>query len=144
MKASRILTLTLLLGSEAVASSCGPLLPPDARFEAAQNVAIVRVVSAQVGSYTPEGLYGDKGKIERPMDAVVATAEVVEQLKGYVLSPSLIISRPPGLSGHVPIIVGQTYVVFAESGWSIQHTACHPLPLLHTIEPSLRETWRGL
>jgi hypothetical protein len=135
--------LALLASPTAFACSCSPAESYEQQYAAASSVAVVRIVSAHLGNYTPETIYDEHGKVDKPEAAVLATAEVAEQIKGHLSSPSLIVSPQPGKPCYKAVEVGQTYVVFSSGDWPILHSWCNPLPLLEQIPPALLATWRG-
>ena len=143
MKAFLALVVFLLAPFPALACSCGQPETLTQRFRSASAVAVVRVVSANPGEYEQPGLYSETGKIKVRQRAIFGRAKVMEQLKGVVRSPTLIIARPPDSPCSVPLVVGQTYVVFATGGWPINHSFCSSQPLLQHVSPVLVQRWRG-
>ena len=143
MKAFLALLAFLLAAPPAFACSCGQPETLSQRFNSATAVAVVRVVSASPGEYEPPGIYSESGKIRVRQRAIFGKAKVVEQLKGVVKSPSVIIARPPDSFCSVPLTVGQTYVVFVTGGGPINHSFCSAQPLLQHVGPALMRRWRG-
>jgi len=143
MKALLARAFALLASPAAFACSCGFPESYEQQYAAATDVAVIRIVAAHLGNYTPETLYDEHGKVYRPEAAVLATGEVTEQIKGHLASPSLVVSTRPGKSCHKAIEVGQTYVVFTSGDWPILQSWCDPLPLLEQIPPELLVRWRG-
>ena len=144
MKIRCALLVTLLASPSAYACSCGTPESLEQQYAAAKNVAVVVIVSAHLGNYTPDTIYDEKGKVHQSQEAVLSTAEVMERLKGDLKSPSLVVSPPPGKPCYEAIEVGQTYVVFASEHWPILHSWCRRLPLLHDVPRELLTSWRGL